>query len=109
MRKPGAKMTLETTIMAAEELDPAVRALLPNYIRRRESDMEMIASLMQRADYDEISTLAHNMRGSGAAYGYPRISELGGLIEKAVRANDVKTLAALTEELDAYIKQMRPL
>ncbi|MFK8030799.1 MAG: Hpt domain-containing protein [Gammaproteobacteria bacterium] len=101
-------MTLETIIEPAEELDPAVRALLPNYIRRRESDMELIASLVRRGEYKEISTLAHNIRGSGAAYGYPRLSELGALIENAVETNDVDSLKVLTAELDAYIKQMRP-
>lgn len=109
MQPLGADMTYETLSTAAEELDPGIRALLPNYIRRRESDMEAIERLFKRKDYAEIAVLAHNMRGSGAAYGYPRISELGGQIEKAVEANNVENLTSLIDELSAYVKQMRPL
>ncbi len=100
-------MTLETPTLAAEQMDPAIRALLPNYIRRRESDVETIALLMSRKDFKEIGRLAHNMRGSGAAYGYPKITELGGLIEDAASSHDVDALTALAEELDICVKQMR--
>ena len=101
-------MTLEAPSLAAEKMDPAIRALLPNYIRRRESDVETIALLLSRKDYEEVGRLAHNMRGSGAAYGYPRITELGGLIEDAASSKDVDTLTVLAEELDICVKQMRP-
>ena len=100
-------MTLETATMAAEEMDPAIRALLPNYIRRRQSDVETIALLMRAKDFEEVGRLAHNMRGSGAAYGYPRITELGGLIEEAASSRDVNALTVLAEELDICVKQMR--
>lgn len=102
-------MTFETLSKAAEELDPAIRALLPNYIRRRQSDLEAISQLMKSEDYAEVARLAHNMKGSGAAYGYPRITELGTAVEQAVHSNDVENLTRLVEELDAYVQQMRPL
>ena len=102
-------MTLETLSPVANDVDPAIRALLPNYIRRRESDVETIAQLIESEDFKEVGRLAHNMRGSGAAYGYPRITELGGLIEEAARLNDVNALLALASEFGAYVKQMRPL
>lgn len=100
-------MTLEILPPVASDLDPAIRALLPNYIRRRESDVETIALLISREDFQEIGRLAHNMRGSGAAYGYPRITELGGLIEDAAGLKDNQALMALAEEFGAYVKQMR--
>ncbi len=98
---------LETPTPVAEEMDPAIRALLPNYIRRRESDVESIALLMGRKDFTEIGRLAHNMRGSGAAYGYPKITELGGQIEEAARIQDVDAITALAEELNTCVKNMR--
>ncbi len=101
-------MTLETLSPVASDLDPAIRALLPNYIRRRESDVETIAFLISREDYQEVGRLAHNMRGSGSSYGYPRITELGGLIEDAARSKDIEALTVFAEEFGAYVKQMRP-
>lgn len=98
----------ETLSPEASDLDPAIRALLPNYIRRRESDVETIADLISQGDFQEVGRLAHNMRGSGAAYGYPRITQLGGQIEDAARSKDIKALLALAEEFGAYVKHMRP-
>ncbi|MEM7081305.1 MAG: Hpt domain-containing protein [Pseudomonadota bacterium] len=99
---------LESATPATEELDPAVRALLPNYIRRRESDVEMMAVLLGRRDYKEVGKLAHNMRGSGTAYGFPRITELGGQIEHAAMTSDTETLERLAGELGEFVATMRP-
>ena len=101
-------MTLETLSPVASDLDPAIRALLPNYIRRRESDVETIAQLISQEDFQEVGRLAHNMRGSGAAYGFPQITELGGLIEDAAKKKDLEALHKLATEFGAYVKQMRP-
>ena len=39
-------------------------------------------------DYERIATLAHNLKGTGAAYGFPEISVIGAEMEAAAKVRD---------------------
>ena len=42
----------------------------------------------EREDFESIKNLAHKMKGTGAGYGFPLLSELGGLLEQAAKSRD---------------------
>lgn len=100
-------MSTEANSVVDCDIDPAIQALLPNYIRRRESDVETIELLLKRSDFKEIRRLAHNMRGSGKAYGFAKITDLGALMEEAALAADVELLTDLAQKLAVLVKEMR--
>lgn len=60
---------------------------------------------LDRADYEEIAVLGHNLRGSGGGFGHQPITDIGAGLEKAAEDCSVEVaqgwIAALTRYLDA--------
>ena len=87
--------------------DPAVQALLPSYLRRRADDLQTMRDALGRDAWDHIATLAHRMRGSGAAYGMPFVTQIGRQLERAARAADAGVIGDALDQLDAYLGRVR--
>lgn len=99
-------MNSEAEVLQKIDVDPAIRALIPNYLRRRVSDIEVIRTLLAQNNMKEIRRLAHNMRGSGLAYGMPLVSEIGESMEEAAIAFDVGTIHSLTLKLEQFVESV---
>ena len=78
--------------------------LIPGYLQNRHADIQSIQAALDRADFSGVAMLGHSMKGSGAGYGFPRISEIGARIEQAAAGCDAEgihiQLAALNDYLD---------
>ncbi|MBL8220732.1 MAG: response regulator, partial [Bryobacterales bacterium] len=91
LTKPISRQALFEAIRKccqAVELPPAIRALGPAYLNKRRQEVPLILELLAQADYERIATLAHNLKGTGAAYGFPQISVIGAEMEAAAKLGD---------------------
>jgi len=81
-----------------------VEELVPGYLRNRRADLLVLRVALKRHDYNAIRVLGHNMKGSGAGYGFPPIGAIGNRLERAAKAEasrEIETeIAALTDYLD---------
>lgn len=100
-------MTKRTDLIDVDAIDPSVRELVPRYMKRREADVATIADLLKRREFNEIRILAHNMHGSGAAYGIKQISEIGRTMEIAARDADQDGVAEGVDALRRLVDQFR--
>ena len=78
-----------------------VRALAPQYLSHRRQDVRSILSALENSDFAAILGLGHKMRGTGASYGFPRISEIGAALETAAGAKDASAIHAQADALSA--------
>jgi len=62
-----------------------VEELAPWYLDKRRSDLVALAAALQAGDYDAIRILGHNMKGSGAGYGFAAITKIGAALEAAAK------------------------
>jgi HPt (histidine-containing phosphotransfer) domain-containing protein len=53
---------------------------------------------LEQSDFAAIRDLGHKLSGTGAGYGFPRISEIGAALEAAARSSDT---SAIRMQLDA--------
>ena len=79
------------------------KALVPRYFRHRENDFKNMQNALQKKDFEEVARLGHSMKGSGAAYGFEKISEIGSKLEKAANGKDGERTQNLLSELRAYL------
>ncbi len=97
--------------MSDEEIlhidDPAVLELLPRYLERRVEDIQTMRDDLAREAFDPVAHLAHRMRGSGAAYGVPFVTQIGKQIEHAARQLDAAAIADGLDRLAAYLPRIR--
>ena len=89
LTKPIRKGTLigaiEEHTMGLVRVGSSLAELVPGFLESRRRDVEKIAAALERSDFDNVRILGHNMKGSGAGYGFSRITEIGAFLEQAAK------------------------
>ncbi len=66
--------------------------VIQRYLERRRQDFDKcLASLVQN-DFLQMEIIGHQLKGSGAMFGFPDLSLIGKNLEKAARSRDLKQL-----------------
>lgn len=66
-------------------IDVTIEDLIPMYLENRKADIQTMTAAAERADWAAIESLAHKIKGSGASYGFPRMSDISRELETAAR------------------------
>jgi PAS domain S-box-containing protein len=107
LTKPIRKATLlraiEEHTTGVVRVDAGLAELVPGFLENRRIDLDAIASSLARSDYESVRILGHNMKGTGAGYGFPRITELGASLEQAAGRCESEEIRARTAELSRYL------
>lgn len=81
---------------------------IPAYLDGRRADLEALHRALTEGDLSSIQDLAHKMKGTGSAYGFPEITEIGDRMETAAKAGNrteiCTWISALSECLDGIKK-----
>ena len=92
-------------------VDERLRAIVPAYLDGRRRDVLAVLAAVNNGDYEQIRTIGHKMRGSGAGYGFPEFTAIGQRLELAAESLDGegvrKHVADLSEYLDMLESAMR--
>lgn len=101
---------MSATESTIQNIDPIVRRLLPGYLARREQEFVRIKDWCEAGSFAEIRMAAHNLSGSGGAYGLPELTRIGRALEVAAEAADhagvVSQLKVMREFLDRVQAEM---
>lgn len=68
-----------------QTVDNEIRALVPNYLKRRRDEVERLKCLLRDGDYVAIKEIGHNLKGTGFGFGFQVLSDLGEQLESAAR------------------------
>jgi HPt (histidine-containing phosphotransfer) domain-containing protein len=82
--------------------DPGMRDLVAEFLDGLVNRVADLRSAHAEADWTRLLTLAHQIKGAGGSYGYPRISELATAMETAFKvqsAGEFETWIAQLEQL----------
>ena len=81
-----------------------VEEAIPLFLEMTRGDLQNLADALIKADYSKIRFIGHDLKGSGAGYGFEAISAIGKLIEDAAKRSDEEQvsgqIAALMDYLD---------
>lgn len=58
---------------------------------------------LDRADFEPVTILGYNLRGSGGGFGFQAITDLGAGLEQASEDTDVDGVHRLLSELSSYL------
>jgi CheY-like chemotaxis protein len=81
--------------------------LAPEYLAARRDELAEMMHLLAASDFERLRTLGHNMKGSGASYGFLDLSRIGGLLEEFAKAGDREAFRANLGELGDYLAKVR--
>ena len=107
LTKPIRKATLLAAIeehtMGLVRVVASLAELVPGFLEGRRRDIDAIAAALERSDYNDVRILGHNMKGSGAGYGFNRITEIGASLEQAAGRRVPEEIRARCAELARYL------
>lgn len=89
------------------EVDKDLMDLIPGYLKRRREEAQELSTRIVAQDFEWLKNTGHNLKGSGAGYGFKRLTEIGQSVEAAAKAQDIEALKQHAEELDAFLSNVR--
>ncbi len=90
-------------------LEPSVARLAPRYLKNVEKDLHALKAAESAEDYATVQRIGHNLNGTGTSFGFPRITELGAVLERAGKDRTIDQIRASVDDLTAYLEQVRSI
>ena len=87
-------------------IHPDMMDLLPAYLKRRDSDVELLRNYIGNQDFKAIQLLGHKLSGNGSVFGFDPISKTGKDLESAAINKDMSKVQEHTQELFAYLSNI---
>jgi CheY-like chemotaxis protein len=86
--------------------DPDFADLIPSFLEHAEKNIGHMLESLAKGYYDTIMFVAHNLKGTGGGYGFDRITELAGDIERAAKQKNDKEIRSVLHEMAEYIRRV---
>jgi len=94
----------EADASAAPDIgNPKLASRVPAYLRNCRHNVFMIRDALDRDDFDAVSLLGHQMRGSGGMFGFQSITNHGADIEQAAEDADQVASRRGVDALSLYL------
>jgi hypothetical protein len=88
-------------------VEKSLEHLIPKFMANRHNDIARLGNALEKRDFAALSALGHELKGTGAGYGFNYVSELGERIEVCAAASDQDGLAVTIFEFENHIKNLR--
>ncbi len=83
--------------------DPDIADEIPWYLGQVKEYTEAIEKAMGDKDFETIENAGHRMKGSGEAFGFDAVSEMGKFLEQAAKEKDLDEIGKTLKDLLKYI------
>lgn len=94
--------------------DPEMSELIDLFVNELSRRMQDLESCCAERDWNSVRTIAHQLKGASAGYGFAPVGDLAGEVElRAIRAlqsraqSDIERTVATVQELVSLCKRVR--
>jgi CheY-like chemotaxis protein/HPt (histidine-containing phosphotransfer) domain-containing protein len=87
---------------------PQMAELRTSYLDRRRAELGGLEQAVREGNFAAIRKTGHNLKGTGAAYGFAEISDIGRSLEAAAKNGDAGAIEILLDRIDGYLGIVRP-
>jgi HPt (histidine-containing phosphotransfer) domain-containing protein len=91
-----------------DEPDLDIAELIPQYFALCRRDLDKLRDAFLQRQFVQVRMLGHNLKGSGGAYGFPELSEIGAAIEAAGKAGDETAVRAGIDQFAGFLASHPP-
>jgi HPt (histidine-containing phosphotransfer) domain-containing protein len=75
------------------------------YLSRRIDEIGILYESLKLNDKEYISHIAHKLKGNGATFGFPEISQLAIDLESAIAISDYKLIESLVNRFERIVRE----
>lgn len=86
--------------------DPDLEDLVPTFLENRQKDVVSLTTAIGERDYAVVMRLGHNMKGTGSAYGFDPITDVGAELERAALVGNRAASERATASLARYLARV---
>lgn len=99
------KITEEEKLEQQREFDvpPELLHLIPGFLDRRMNEIIQMRNMLDDKDFNGIRSIGHKLKGHGASYGFPKISEIGSELQDAAIHHERKAINELIDRLEEEV------
>jgi HPt (histidine-containing phosphotransfer) domain-containing protein len=85
-------------------MDPRLADRIPSYLENCRQNVIVLLDALDRVDFETVTSLGHQMRGSGGAYGFQVITDIGAALQEAAESADDDVSRKWVSELSNYLE-----
>ena len=89
--------------------NPILADRIPAYLQNCRQNVIAMLDALDRVDFESVTILGHNMRGSGGAYGFQAITDIGAAIQQAAESADTEASRKSVGELSSYLRSVETI
>ncbi|MBZ5617411.1 MAG: response regulator [Acidobacteriia bacterium] len=90
------------------DVAPGLVELRAGYLENRRAEMSSLEHALKNGDFAALRKAGHNLKGTGAAYGFAELTDIGRALEAAAKDDNAAAIEALLDQIDAYIGMVGP-
>jgi HPt (histidine-containing phosphotransfer) domain-containing protein len=76
---------------------------IPAYLQNCKQNVIVMRDALDRVDFETVTSLGHQMRGSGAMFGFQAITDIGAALQQAAESADTDGSRKWVDELSNYL------
>jgi PAS domain S-box-containing protein len=88
------------------EMPAGLEDIVPGYLANRRQEFFKMGELLAASDFERLSVLAHNLKGSARGYGFPDLVRLGAALEESADQKDRGASRGQITELGNYLDRV---
>jgi CheY-like chemotaxis protein len=77
------------------------------YLSSRRAEIQELTKLLAAGDFERLSVMAHNRKGSGQSYGFSELTQLDRALEQSAQDADGRAVQGLLEQLGDYLQRVQ--
>ncbi len=86
-------------------MEPTVARLAPRYLKNMRKEFLTLEAAQDAEDYATVQRIGHNLRGTGGSFGFPRITDLGTILEQAAKDRSLPEIRSASATLGVYLEE----
>ena len=94
---------MDTILVRAE---PKFADLIPVFLQNCRKNVIAMLDALDKVDFETVKFLGHQMRGSGGAFGFQAITDIGAELQQAAESADTDASRKWVGELSRYLDRV---
>ena len=82
---------------------------IPAYLQNCRQNVIAMLDALDRVDFETVTILGHHMRGSGGAFGFQAITDIGAALQQAAESADTDASRKWVGELSSYLDRVETI
>ena len=83
--------------------NPKFANRIPAYLQNCRQNVIIMSEALDRVDFETVTSLGHQMSGSGGMFGFQAITDIGAALQQAAESADIDASRKSVHELTSYL------